>query len=75
MSAGLAAGPWGSPDRFNGGDAEAAVPGRGLHSVHRSAQPKPVSLNLPVSPRLIDWGKIMHPTYPTNCAYVEPKSG
>jgi hypothetical protein len=24
---------------------------------------------------LIDWGKIMHPTYPTKCAYVEPKSG
>jgi len=29
----------------------------------------------PVSPCLIDWGKIMHPTYPTRRAYVEPKSG
>jgi len=23
---------------------------------------------------LIDWGKIMHPTYPTKCAYVKPRS-
>ena len=29
----------------------------------------------PVSPGLIDWGEISHPTYPTKCAYVEPKSG
>ena len=27
MTRGLAAGPWGSPDRFNGGDAEASIPG------------------------------------------------
>jgi len=46
--------------------------GRGLHF---SAQPKPFWSHLPVSPCLIDWGKIMHPTYPTKCAYIEPKSG
>jgi hypothetical protein len=40
-----------------------------------SAQPKPCWSHLPVSPCLIDWGEIMHPTYPTKCAYVEPKSG
>jgi hypothetical protein len=27
------------------------------------------------SPCLIDWGKIMHPTYPTKRAYVEANSG
>jgi hypothetical protein len=32
-------------------------------------------LTLSVSPWLIDWGKIMHPTYPSKCAYVKPKSG
>ena len=26
-------------------------------------------------PCLIDWGKLMHPTYPTKYAYVEPESG
>ena len=30
-AAGLAAGPFGSPDRFNGGAAEAVVPGRVAH--------------------------------------------
>jgi hypothetical protein len=40
-----------------------------------SAQPKPFWSHLPVSLCLIDWGEIMHPTYPTECAYVEPKSG
>jgi hypothetical protein len=29
----------------------------------------------PVSPCLRDLGEIMQPTYPTNCAYVEPISG
>ena len=43
--------------------------------VHFSAQPKPFWSHLPVSPCLIEWGKIMHPTYPTKCAYVEPKIG
>jgi len=48
---------------------------QGLTLVHLSPQPKPVWSHLPMSPCLIDWGKIMHPTYPTKCAYVEPKSG
>jgi hypothetical protein len=48
---------------------------QGLTLVHFSAQPKPFWSYLPVSPCLIDWGKIMHPTYPTNYAYNEPKSG
>jgi len=48
---------------------------QGLALVHFSSQPKPLWSHLPVSPCLIDWGKIMHPTYPTNCAYVEPESG
>jgi hypothetical protein len=51
--------------------------GRDVHSllVNFSAQPKPFWSQLPVSPCLTDWGEIMHPTYPTKCAYVEPKSG
>jgi len=49
--------------------------GQGLTLVHCSAQPKPFWSQLPVSPCLIDWGKIMHQPYPTKCAYVEPKSG
>ena len=49
--------------------------GQGLTLIHFSAQPKPFWPHLPVSPCLIDWGKIVHPTYPTKCAYVEPKSG
>jgi len=28
-----------------------------------------------VCPGLTDWGKIMHPTYPSKCAYIELKSG
>ena len=47
----------------------------GATLVHFSPQPKPFWSRLPVSPCLIDWGKIMHPTCPTICAYVEPKSG
>ena len=49
--------------------------GQGLTHVHFIAQPKPFWSHLTVSPCLIDWGKIMHPTYPTKCAYVEPKIG
>ena len=49
--------------------------GQGLTLAHFAAQPKPFWSNLPVSPCLINCGKIMHPTYPTKCAYVEPKSG
>jgi len=50
--------------------------GRGLLTlVHFSAQPKSFWSHLHVSPCLIDWGKVMHPTYPTKCAYFEPKSG
>ena len=50
---------------------------RGLHS-------STIQLNLsrfghtspcPPVPCLIDWGEMIHPTYPTKCAYVEPKSG
>ena len=48
---------------------------QGLTLVHFSAQPKPFWSHLPMSPCLIDWGKIMHPTYPTKCAYVELRSG
>ena len=40
---------------------------QGLTLVHFSAQPKPFWSHLPVSPCLIDWGGIMHPTYPTKC--------
>jgi len=43
---------------------------QGLTLVNFSAQPKPLWSHLLVSPCLIDWGKIMHPTYPTKCAYV-----
>jgi hypothetical protein len=46
---------------------------QGLTFVHFSAQLKPFWSHLPVDPCLIDWGKIMHPTYSTNNAYVEPK--
>jgi hypothetical protein len=35
---------------------------------------KPSWSHLPVSPCLIDWGEIMHPTYSTKCARVEPKN-
>jgi hypothetical protein len=48
---------------------------QGLTLVHYSAQPQPFWSHLPVSACLIDWGEIMQPTYPTKCAYVEPKYG
>jgi len=48
---------------------------QGLTLVHFPAQPRPFFSYLPMSPCLIDWGEIMHPTYPTKCAYVVPKSG
>jgi hypothetical protein len=38
--------------------------GQGLTLVHFSAQCKPFQSHLPVFPCLIDWGKVMHPTYP-----------
>ena len=43
---------------------------QGLTLVHFSAQPKPCWSHLSLSTCLIDWGKIMHPTYPTKCAYM-----
>ena len=46
---------------------------QGLKLVHFSAQPKPFWSHLPVSPCLIDWVKIMHPTYPTKYAYMGRK--
>jgi hypothetical protein len=48
---------------------------QGLTLVHFSAQPKPFWSHHPVSPCLINWGKIVHPTHPTKCARVELKSG
>jgi hypothetical protein len=48
---------------------------QGLTIVNCSAQSKPFGSHLPLSPCLIDWGKIMHPTYPTRCAYVELING
>jgi len=48
---------------------------QGLTIVHFSPQPKPCFSHLPVSPCLIDWGEIMHPSYATKRAYGEPKSG
>jgi hypothetical protein len=48
---------------------------QGLTLVQFSAQPKPFRSHLPVSPCLTDWGEIMYRTYPTKCAYVEPKTG
>jgi hypothetical protein len=48
---------------------------QGLTLDHYSAQPKPFWSHLPVSLCLIDWGKIMRPTYPTKCAYAEQNSG
>ena len=58
----------------HGGQRRTAA-GQGLTLVHSSAQPKPFWSHLSVSPGLIDWGQIMHSTYPTKCAYVEPRSG
>jgi hypothetical protein len=48
---------------------------QGLTLLHFSAKFEPFWTHLRMSPSLIDWGKVMHPTYPTKCAYVEPKSG
>ena len=50
-------------------------PRQGLTLVHFSAQPKPFWSHFPVSCCLLDWGKIMHPTYFIKCAYVEQNSG
>ena len=61
--------------RVPGAAPGAAEYSQGLTIVHFSAQPQPFWSHLPVSPCLIDWGKIMHPTYPTKRAYVEPNSG
>ena len=55
--------------------AGAAAAGQGLTLVRFSAQPKPFWSHLHVPPCLIKWGIIMTPTYPSKCAYVEPKSG
>jgi len=46
-------------------EQHAAGKRQGLTLVHLSARPKPFWSHLPVSPCLIDWGKIMHPTYTT----------
>ena len=61
----------GGRGRGGGGGAQR----QGLILVHFSAQPKPFWSHLPVPPCLIDCEKIMHPTYPTKSAYVEPKTG
>jgi tRNA 2-selenouridine synthase len=55
-------------------DEERAKVGRGLHSSTFQLNPSRFG-HLPVSPSLIDWGKIMHPTYPTTCAHVDPNTG
>ena len=55
--------------------ASGARSGQGLILVQFSAQPQPFWSHLLVSPCLKDRGEIMHLTYPTKCAYVEPKSG
>ena len=47
----------------------------GAYTRPLSAQPEPFWAHFPVSPCPIDWGKTMRPTYPTQCAYVEPRSG
>ena len=52
-----------------------AAASQGLTLVHFSAQRKPFWSHLLASPCLLDWGKVMHPRHPTQCAYVEPKSG
>jgi hypothetical protein len=62
--------PKGEPvHEFAGGVGD----GRGLTLVHFSAQPMPCWSHLPVSPCLIDWGKIMQSTYAMERAYVELK--
>jgi len=39
---------------------------QGLTLIHFAAQPKLFWSHLPVSPSLVDWGEIMHPTYSHN---------
>jgi hypothetical protein len=53
----------------------AVLPGlvRGAYTRPFSSQLKSIWSHLPESPGLIDWWKNMHPSYPTKCAYVEPK--
>jgi len=47
--------------------------GKGLTPVDFLAQPKPFWSHLPVSPRLIDWGEIMHSRYATKSAMLSRK--
>jgi hypothetical protein len=49
--------------------------GQGLTLVHTFQLNLSRVGHLSLSSCLIDWGEIMHPTYPTKCAYVEPDSG
>ena len=53
---------------------EVGVGGRGFHSTTFQLNLGRFG-HLPGSPCLTDWGNIMHPRYPTTCAYFEPKSG
>jgi hypothetical protein len=52
--------------------AEEAEAGAYTRSLFSST--KPFWSHLSVSPCLKHWREIMHPMYPTKCAYVEPKS-
>ena len=52
-----------------------AADDQGLTLVHFSAQPNLFWSHLHVSPCLIDWGEIMQPTFPTESAYVQLKTG
>jgi len=56
------------------GESGSGGGGQRLTLVPFSAQPKPFWSHLPVSPSIIDWGEIMHPTYLSKCADVEPES-
>jgi len=60
---------------LGGAGGEGGEGGQGLTLVHILAQPTPFWSHLAVSPCLTDSRKFMHPTYPTKCTYVEPKSG
>jgi hypothetical protein len=46
--------------------ASAGVAGRGLHSSTFQLNLSRIGRTSPVSPCLIDWGTIMHPTYPSH---------